>query len=163
MADTTFLNYSIISDFLLPFLLVFFIIFAILERTKIFGADKKQLNALTSFVIGLIFVTAVYPKLVVSNLILFLTVAIVAIFVILLIWGFIFGDTKSPLEHGLVLGLGIIATIVFIGAVIWATGLYNTFGNYFSSGTGSAIITNAVFLIVIGIALALVLIKPHGK
>jgi hypothetical protein len=161
MADT-FLNYSIISDFLLPFLLVFFITFAILERTKLFGADKKQINALTAFVIGLIFVTAIYPKLVVSNLILFLTVTLVAVFVILLIWGFIFGETKTKLEKGLMMGLGIIATIVFIGAVIWATGLYNNLGSYFSGGTGSTIITNAVFLIVIGIALALVLI-PKGK
>ncbi len=158
MATTTFLNYSIVSDFLLPFLLMFLIVFAILERTKLFGEGKKQIDALTAFVIGLIFVTAIYPKLVVTNLILFLTVALVAIFVILLIWGFIFGDSKTKLEKGLVVGLGIIATIVFIGAVIWATGLYQSFGSVLSGSLGSTIVTNVVFLIVIGIALALVLI-----
>lgn len=137
---------------------MFLIVFAILERTKLFGEGKKQIDALTAFVIGLIFVTAIYPKLVVTNLILFLTVALVAIFVILLIWGFIFGDSKTKLEKGLVVGLGIIATIVFIGAVIWATGLYQSFGSVLSGSLGSTIVTNVVFLIVIGIALALVLI-----
>lgn len=159
MADATIIvNYSIVSDFILPFLLSFFIIFAILERTKLFGEGKKQIDASIAFIIGLIFVTAVYPKLVVSNLILFLTVAIVSIFVILLIWGFIFGEKESKFSKGLIVGLGVVATIVFIGAIIWATGLYQSFGSLFSGNTGSTIITNAIFLIVIGIALALVLI-----
>jgi hypothetical protein len=162
MADTTFLNYSIISDFLLPFLLVFFIVFAVLERTKLFGADKKQINALIAFVIGLIFSGAIYPKIVVGNLILFLTVTIVAVFVILLIWGFVFGESKTKLEKGLMLGLGVIATVVFIGAVIWATGLYANIGTFLSGGTGSAVITNVIFLVVIGVALALVMI-PNKK
>jgi len=49
-----------IYDVVLPFLLVFTIIFAILEKTKVFGMDeidgkkytRKNLNAITSFVIG---------------------------------------------------------------------------------------------------------------
>ena len=49
-----------IYDVVLPFLLVFTIIFAILEKTKVFGMEevdgvkvtRKNLNALTSFVIG---------------------------------------------------------------------------------------------------------------
>ena len=52
---------------------MFFVVFAVLERTKLFGAEKKQLNALTSFVVALIFVTAIFPKVIVENLILFLT------------------------------------------------------------------------------------------
>ncbi|MCK9595584.1 hypothetical protein M0R19_00135 [Candidatus Pacearchaeota archaeon] len=163
MADTTILQYDIVSKILLPFLLVFFIVFAILERTKLLG-DKKQINALTAFVIGLIFVGAVYPVLVVSNLILFLTVTIVAVFVILLLWGFVFVDNKdNKLEKGLKLGLGIVVTIAFIWAVLWATGWINNLGTIFSGGMGQTIITNAVFLLVIGVAIALVLINPKGK
>jgi|TARA_B100001964_G_C14238698_1_gene603825 hypothetical protein len=49
-----------IYDVVLPFLLVFTIIFAILEKTKVFGMEevdgvkvtRKNLNAITSFVIG---------------------------------------------------------------------------------------------------------------
>ena len=155
--ETNFLQLPIISKFLLPFLLVFFLIFAILEKTKLLG-EKKQIHALIAFVIGLIFVGAIYPKLVVGNLILFLTVALVVVFVVLLIWGFIFGDTETKLKKGLIIGLAIIATIVLVGAIIWATGFWDNLQTFLSGGIGGAIVTNAIFLIVIGVALALVLI-----
>ncbi|OGJ12763.1 hypothetical protein A3K82_02375 [Candidatus Pacearchaeota archaeon RBG_19FT_COMBO_34_9] len=155
--ETTFLQLPIFSKFLLPFLLIFFLIFAILEKTKVLG-EKKQIHALIAFVIGLIFVGAIYPRLVVENLILFLTVALVVVFVVLLIWGFIFGDTQTKLQKGLIIGLAIIATIVLVGAIIWATGLWDNLQTFLSGGLGGAILTNAIFLIVIGVALALVLI-----
>ena len=158
MADT-FLQWPIISQYLLPFLLVFFIVFAILEKTKLFGEGKKQINALTAFVIGLIFVGAVSYTNIVSNLTLFLTIAIVAIFVILLIWGFIFGDSSGFKAAGWMKWiLGIIAGIAFIWAVIWATGFSGKIGGWFSAGIGQTIVINVIFLIVIAVALALILI-----
>lgn len=167
MADeVTFLQHWIFSRFLFPFLLIFFIVFAILEKTKIFGEGKKQINALISFIIGLVFVSAVYPKLVVENLILFLTVTIVAVFVVLLIWGFVFAEVKdSKLQKWMKLGLGVVVTIAFIGAIIWATGLGDNLGNILSeqSELVQTIITNGVFLLVIAVALALVLIGSKKK
>jgi len=160
MAETTFLQIPIIAKFILPFLLVFFIIFAILEKTKLFGEGKKQLNALISFVIGLIFVGAVYPKLVVENLILYFVVAIVAIFIVLLIWGFLFGETKNILENkGIKLVLIIIIGIVMVGGIVWATGLYKIILPFFTSGSGinQTIFINVIFVIVIAVALALIL------
>jgi hypothetical protein len=166
MADTngviTFLQYDVVSKFLLPFLLVFFVLFAILEKTKLLG-EKKQIHALTAFVIGLIFVSAIYPVLVVNNLILFLTVTLVAVFVVLLIWGFIFGTKEGfKLENWMKWGLGIIVGIAFIIAVVWATGLWDNLTKYISAGIGGTIFTNAIFLIVIAIALVLVL-KSFGE
>ncbi|MEK6913605.1 MAG: hypothetical protein AABW47_02950 [Nanoarchaeota archaeon] len=160
MAET-FLQIPIISNFILPFLLVFTISFAILEKTKLFGDSKKQLNAIVSAVASLIFVGAVYPKMVVGNLILYFTVAIVAIFVILLIWGFIFGDysKEGKAPNRLKLILGIFASISFVGAVVWATGWYKDLGDFFGSNIelNQTIWTNALFIIVIAIALALIL------
>jgi hypothetical protein len=162
MAET-FLQSPIISQYLLPFLLVFFIIFAILERTKLFGEGKKQINALTAFVIGLIFVGAVSYTHMISNLTLFLTVAIVAIFVLLLIWGFIFGDEKGfQLNKGLKWVLAIVAGIAFIWAMIWSTDSLGKIGTFFSGSLGQTVVTNGIFLIVIAVALALVLIKPRS-
>lgn len=51
-------------DVILPFLLVFAVVFAILEKTKVFGVDKiegveytkKNINAIIAFVIGLLVV-----------------------------------------------------------------------------------------------------------
>jgi len=125
---TNLLELPIMTSFVYPFLLVFFIVFAILEKTKIFGEGdgKKQINALVALVIGLIFVSAVFPKVIVGNLMLFLVVALVVTMVGLLIWGFLIGDVKG---EGWAIGAksktlwAIILIIVLVIVVIWATGL----------------------------------------
>ena len=56
----SFLNELGLYDVVLPFLLVFTIVFAILEKTKIFGTEekdgtkitRKNMNAMTAFVMG---------------------------------------------------------------------------------------------------------------
>jgi len=53
-----------VLDFLLPFILVFTIIFAVLQKTKILG-DRKNFNVIIALVLGLLFVvphiTGNYP------------------------------------------------------------------------------------------------------
>jgi len=166
MAEETILQNWIFTKFLFPFLLVFFIIFAVLERTKLFGDGKKQIDALVAFIIGLIFVVAVYPTLVVTNMILFLTIALVCVFVVLLIWGFIFGEVKEEFKVAKWMKwiLGGITGIAFVVAIIWATGFWQNVGTFLNQELTQNIITNGVFIIVIAIALALVLIpKKEGK
>jgi hypothetical protein len=166
MPEETFLQHWIFSRFILPFLLVFFIVFAILEKTKLFGEDKKQLNALVSFVVGLIFVSVVYPTLVVENLILFLTVALVVVFIILLLWGFVFGGIKEGFETEgwmkVILG-GLIGIAVII-AVIWATGWYENITGFFAGKTwAGALWTNLLFIVVIAVALAVIIGKKKAS
>ncbi len=45
-----------LTDVLLPFLLIFVIIFAILQKTKVLGADRKNFNAAVSLIMGLLVV-----------------------------------------------------------------------------------------------------------
>ena len=160
MATTIFLQNEIFTKFLFPFLLIFFIVYAILEKTKLLG-DKKQIHALIAFVIGLIFITAIYPKLVVENLILFLTVALVAIFVVLLLFGFVFGDASAILASKPIKWILIVLTgIACIGGILWATGWYQNISSFFSDNLLSqTIVTNVVFVIVIAVALALILME----
>ena len=96
MVQETIFQHWIVTKFLLPFVLVWGLMYAILEKTKILG-EGKQLNGIVSAVVGLIFVGAIYPKLVVENMILFLVVALVILFVILMIWGFV-GGTKDGFD-----------------------------------------------------------------
>ena len=53
-----------ILDFLLPFILVFTIVYAVMQKTKILG-DKKNFNVIIALVLGLLFVvphiTGSYP------------------------------------------------------------------------------------------------------
>ncbi len=164
MAETTILQHWLFTKFAFPFLLVFFILFAILEKTKIFGEDKKQLNALLSFVVSLIFVGAVFPKLVVENLILFLTVAIVIVFVGLLLWGFIIGGDAKISNDAVKWVFGVVLVLILIGAVLWATGVSGTVFNFFTGGIlGKSFWTNLIFIIVIAAALAVVLKAGKGS
>ncbi len=160
MVEETFLQHPIFSQFILPFLLIFFIIFAILEKTKLFGEDKKRLNALISFVIGLIFISVAHPALVIQNLILFLTIAIIIVFIVLLLWGFVFGDIKEGFKppKWMKIVLSVLIGIAVIMGILWATGLYASFGDFFLGKEWSNVFfTNFIFLIVIAIALAIVL------
>jgi len=154
---------EVLTRFILPFLLVFFIVFAILEKTKLFGEDKKQLNALVSFVMGLIFVSVLSPTLIVSNLILFLTVALVSIFVILLLWGFIFGDKEGfKISKWMKVILAVVAGIAFIIAMIWATDFSSKIIEFlFKQSWSKTFWTNFSFIVVIAIALALILLQKN--
>ena len=130
MVEETILQSWIFTKFALPFLLIFFIVFGILEKTKLFGAEQKQLNAFIAFVIGLIFISVFSTQLVVSNLILFLTIALVVMFVGLLLWGFIAGEEGLKFENaptGLKYFIGIVIVVAVALALIWAVGLSGVF------------------------------------
>jgi len=159
MAEEIFLQHWIFTRFALPFLLVFAIVFAVLEKTKVLGDGKKQLNALVAFIVGLIFVSVVYPQLVVTNLILFLSVAIVVVFVVWLLWGFISGgEAKLPESNVLKIVLGVVLGVAVVIAVLWATGVHTNVANFFTSQNWtSGFWLNALFVILIAAALALVL------
>jgi hypothetical protein len=155
----TILQSEILTKFVYPFLLVFFIVFAVLEKAKILGDDKKQLNAFVAFIIGLIFVGAVFPKLVVANMILFLTVALVIMFVVLLLWGFVAsGETGLEMSKPLKVVLMVVLGIAVIIAVFWATGIGGGFFDLvFSSNWSNSFWTNFLFIVVIAAALAIVI------
>ena len=163
MEVETIFQHEILTKFAYPFLLIFFIVFAILEKTKVLGEDKKQLNALIAFVLGLIFLSAVQPKMIVGNLILFLTVALVVMFVALLLWGFVSGgelktDFLSNKTVKWVVGIGVMIAVVI--AVFWAAGIDSgVIDLLFKQSWSNALWTNIAFVVVIAIALALVLKK----
>ena len=157
---TTIFQHFIFKDFILPFLLIFVLVFALLEKTKILG-DKKQLHAIIAFVIGLIFVSAVFPKEVVSNLMLFLTVALVIMFVILLLWGFVFGEKEGfKLESWMKISLGLVIGISTVAAVIWAVGIQGGLIDFlFRQSWSSVFWTNFSFVIIVVLVLVY-FIKP---
>ena len=159
MALETILQHEVLTSFAYPFLLIFFVVFAILEKTHVLG-ENKQLNALVSFVIGLIFVSALQPKLIVGNMILFLTVALVVMFVALLLWGFVSGeDLKTDIlsEGGKKVAIAVVAIAVVI-AVLWATGTYSgAVDLLFGQSWSDTFWTNVIFVVAIAVALAIVL------
>lgn len=160
-----FLQNSIFTTIFLPFLLIFFIVFAILQKTKVLGSDKTQLDAFVSFIIGLILVTAFNYSTVINNLILFLSISLVIVFVILVLWGFLSGEEGFKLgDHkGFRTILLIGFAIVVIIAVLWAFGIPLSGGNgsvtgfLFGQVWSEPFWTNLIFVVLIGAALAIVL------
>jgi len=157
MAKEIFVTNWIFTQYILPFLLVFVIIFAILEKTKLFGEDKKQLNAITAFAISLIFIGFLYPKEIVTNLVLFLVVAVVVLLVFLMLYGFVStGKEGFEIESWLkYVFLGIIIVAVII-AVLWAVGFSNVdniFDFLFKQNWSGVFWTNLIFIIFIVVAI----------
>lgn len=162
MADTI-LQHWIFTRFGFPFLLIFFVVFAILEKTKILGEGKKQINALVSFVIGLIFVSVSYPVDVVSNLVLFLTVGLITMFVGLLIWGFISGESKIE-SKGVKTLLGVIVFVGVVIAILWAAGWASTISDWlFKQDWSGPFWTNLLFIVMIAAAIVAMLKNPIVK
>jgi hypothetical protein len=162
---------NLFTEFLYPFLLMFFIVFAILEKTSILGKEKKSINAVVSLVIGLIFVGAVFPKFMAENMILFLTVGMMVIFVALMLWGFITGEGEKGFtfqkDNKTVINkfLFYIILIAIVSGIIWAsglgsgfvTGLNSVFGFLFNSSWSGSFWGNLLFVLVIAVVIAVAL------
>jgi hypothetical protein len=160
MAELTILQSSLFRDFLVPFFLIWTIVFAILQKTKLLGEGKMQLDAIVSAVIGLIFITAIYPKQLVGNMILFLTVAMVIIFVVLLLWGFaVGGDFSKPLSsNGMKWFFGILIGASVIIALFYFTGYTDNLSQFlYAQNWSSPLWSNFFFIIIIAVILAFVL------
>ena len=166
MVEETILQHWILTKFAFPFFIIFFLVYALLEKTKMLGEDRHQLNAMLAAVIGLVFVGFAYPKSIVENLILFLTVAIVIMFIALLLWGFVAGGEfgKDFLSHpGLRWTIGIVIVVGMIVVVLWAMGIDNSaIDLFFKQSWSGTFWTNVTFIIVIAIALAIALKSEGG-
>lgn len=159
MAEEIFLQHWIFTRFALPFFLVWFICYAILEKTRLLGDGKHQVNAGISFVIAAIFVGILYPTLIVSNMILFLSVALVVVFVALLLWGFVSGDSIAlPDNKSLKTILFALVLISVTIALLWAARVQGKFFNFlFKQSWSESFWTNALFVVAIALVLAVVL------
>ena len=87
-------------DVLLPFLLIFTIIFAILQKTKILGEDKKNLSVVVAVVVGLLVVVPhvtgrfpanADPVLIINDALPQVSIVLVAVIFLLILIG-VFGQ-----------------------------------------------------------------------
>jgi len=156
------LSYPIFTDIILPFLLIFVLVFAVLQKSKLLGEGKLQIDAIISFVIAAIFVTFTNAVHIVTQMTIFVTIALVLLFVFMLIYGFAYGDTKGdPLagQKWVKPTIGIIAFIAVIAGFLVVSGWWDDVWR-FLSGTNMG--ANIIFIILIAAAIIAV-IKGAGK
>jgi len=144
----SFITNPFFSNIILPFLLIFVVVFAILEKSEILGKDKKYANVIVALVIGFMFIAVQSFVGFTLRLIPLISVFIVILLSYFLIFGFI-GVHQSK---GLQITMTIIFGIAFIAAVLWATGLLTKW----TASTSKADFIGVVTLVVIiGAAIAL--------
>lgn len=157
-------------DIILPFLLIFALVFGVLEKTKIFGVDqdtkkpKTNINSMIAFVIALFFVAT--PRLVESVQISIPQVALllVVLLSLMMIVGFIMSDKEFNFESNkflkgfLIFALFIGVILIFLNSIGWWDKFWDLFG--FGFWTSTAGMTLIFLGVVVG---AILFITSGGK
>ena len=148
-----------------PFLLVFTLIFAILQKSKILGEDKRQVDALVSLSIALIVVAFSWSTDIIVGLMPFLAVSLIILLVFMLLYGFVAsGDEGLKITDNVrksILGLIVIALIIAVLVVTgqWERLYYSLFIDY----GGSNVLTNIILLVIVAGAIFAVVYTGKGK
>lgn len=167
-------------DVVLPFLLVFALVFALLEKSKILGVEadgktpKKNLNAIIAFVSALLVVAVTSVVSVIHQalpqVILFL---IVIVFFLLLVGSFMKPDeggfdfaTKHPsIYAGAVIAVLLGIILIFMGAIRTETGdswLHWTYSYAVDNWSGSIVGSIIMFVIIIAAIIWITKSNPNG-
>ena len=161
--DSGIFGSDLMMNYILPFLLVFVLIFAILQKAEILGKEKKQIDALVALAIALILIAVPQPRNIIVGIVPWLAVGVVVMLVFLLLYGFV-GETSWQGNKGLKIVFGILAGLFVIGVVLYVTGLWTTLYSQLS-GSGSGWFSTVLMLVIIGgaIAVAVGTGKKGGK
>ena len=148
-----------LTDALLPFLLIFTIIFAILQKSNIFGQDKKKYNVIVSLVIGLLVVIphvmGRYPPgsdvvLIINSALPNVSLLVVAIVALLILIGIMGGNIHwAGAVSG---GVAIVAVLAVAWIFLSAAGYDIWFNNWvlgWSPETTSVVVIVLIFAVLI--------------
>jgi len=150
-----------LSDVMLPFLLIFTIMFAILQKTNILGKEKKNFNLVVALVIGLSVViphvTNSYPPgadvvQMMNNALPNVSIVIVAIVMFLILIGLLGGEAKwmgGSLSGWIVILSGILVFFIFGRSAGWFETLPRWLNWLDDSQTQALIIVILIFGILI--------------
>jgi peptidoglycan/LPS O-acetylase OafA/YrhL len=145
----------------LVFVLVFTLLFALLQKSKILGDGKKQTDALISLAIALLVISVGYAMDIITTLIPFLAVGLVIILVFLLLWGsFYHGNLET--SKGVKIAAGIIALIAVVVAVLYITGAWDYLRDWIVLGNSGAF-GNIVLVVIVIIAIVVVMASGGEK
>lgn len=162
MVETIFTN-PLFVETILPFLLVFTLVFAVLEKTKILGDGKRQVDAIIASVIGLIFIAFGEATDIVVRMIPVLGVALVVILIFMLLFGVTFREGEFNMPFGLKITVGILAGILIIATVLILAGGLDYVSGFITSEGSGAIIINVVLVLIIAGAIFAVIFGGKGE
>ena len=163
MAET-FLTSPIFVEMVLPFVLIFTVVFAILQKTQILGKGKKQIDAIVSLSIGLIVVSYANAVGIITDLMPFLAVSVVIILVFLILYGMVFKEGEFDLSKKVKNVFGGLAALAVAIAVLTITGAWDYIkDNWLGGDSQSVIVTNTIFFVIVAVAIGIVLFSGKDK
>ncbi len=149
-----------LTDVMLPFLLIFVVIFALMAKTRILGEDKKKYNLVVALVISLLVVIPhvldVYPEgadvvEIMNEALPQVSLIAVAVIMLLILIGLFGGEARwmgSSLSGWIAIVSFIIILVIFGGAAGW-WGDWSWFYNFFGEETVAIVIMILVFAIIV--------------
>jgi len=160
VVEDTLLTLPIFQKYILPFVLVFTLIFAILQKTKLLGDDTKQINAIVGLVVGLMFVVFPFANNFVVQLMPFLAISAVVLLVFMLMYGFVWGSKEGDVLHkGVKIGLVIILGLALATFMLYIAGWWDYIYEFLFEGNNAVTLWFNVFiLIIIAVAVIAVLV-----
>lgn len=164
-----------IYDVVLPFLLVFTIVFAILEKTKVFGTEeidgkkytKKNLNAIASFVISFLVIASAELVEILNIVSAQVVILLLASVLFLLLVGSFYREGEAVFLEGgwksffmVIMFIGII--LIFFNAIKVEDGRtwLEVFWGYVSQGQGGDAIGSIILLVIVVFLIWLVVKQP---
>ena len=133
-----------VYDIILPFLLVFTIVFAILEKTKVLGMEKvgdktitkKNLNSMVAFVVAFLVIASTQLVAVINEVMANVVLLLILAVCFMLLVGVFFGDKEFTLEKQsawakffmVFMFIGIVA--IFLNALGWLQAVLTLFENF---------------------------------
>lgn len=149
----TFLQELGVYDVLLPFLLVFTIMFAILEKTKILGTEKidgkeytkKNINAMVAFVAGFLVIASTQLVSVINETVANVVLILVLAISFLLLVGVFYGSEEFTLKNSpnwlkffmVLMFIGVV--VIFLNAMGWLGSIFGFFSLWNSEWVASLV------------------------
>lgn len=149
-----------LTDVMLPFLLIFVVIFALMAKTRVLGEDKKKYNLIIALVIALLVVIPhvldYYPPRgdvvdIMNQALPQVSLIAVAVIMLLILIGLFGGESKwmgSSLSGWIAIVAFIVIIIIFGGAAGWWEE-WSWFHNFFGAETVAVIVMVLVFAILV--------------
>ena len=152
-------------EMLLPFLLVFVVVFAILQKSKILGDGKAQIDAIVGGVVGLLLIGVPGPREIIVGIMPWLAVAVAVILVFLILYGFVAGDLSNMgKDKKWVLPLFAVMVGVFVtGVILFVTGLWSWLWEIMSGSSNSDTLMGVVMIVLVVAAMAVAVLGGGKK
>ncbi len=160
-----------VYDVVLPFLLVFTLVFAMLEKTRVFGMEtidgkkvtKKNLNAMFAFVTGFLVIASSELVRIINTTIANAVLLLVFSILFLVLAGSFHKDEEFFLKDGwntifmVIMFVGIV--LIFLGSMGWLQlGWW-----YMMTNIDGAIVGSILLLVIVVVAMLAIVREPKGS